>query len=59
MQLCVHTSVEIFLRRSKADVPFQLPQWHMRQHIQAGKESQSSLINYTKAGRPFINLVTM
>jgi hypothetical protein len=31
----------------------------MRQHIQAGKESQSSLINYTKAGRPFINLVTM
>lgn len=34
-------------------------QWHMRQHIQAGKESQSSLINYTKAGRPFINLVTM
>lgn len=34
-------------------------QWHMRTHIQAGKESQSSLINYTKAGRPFINLVTM
>ncbi|GAA5872699.1 hypothetical protein JCM3774_005033 [Rhodotorula dairenensis] len=33
--------------------------WHMRQHIQAGKESQSSLINYTKAGRPFINLVTI
>jgi len=31
----------------------------MRQHIQVGKESQSSLINYTKAGRPFINLVTM
>lgn len=34
-------------------------QWHMRQHIQSGKESQSSLINYTKEGRPFINLVTM
>ncbi|GAA5857939.1 hypothetical protein JCM8547_006630 [Rhodosporidiobolus lusitaniae] len=33
--------------------------WHMRQHIQAGKESQSSLINYTKDGRPFINLVTI
>ncbi|GAA6009927.1 hypothetical protein JCM10207_002160 [Rhodosporidiobolus poonsookiae] len=33
--------------------------WHMRQHIQAGKESQSSLINYTKGGRPFINLVTI
>ncbi|GAA5904428.1 hypothetical protein JCM5296_003195 [Sporobolomyces johnsonii] len=33
--------------------------WHMRTHIQAGKESQSSLINYTKAGRPFINLVTI
>ncbi|GAA6055671.1 hypothetical protein JCM3770_003404 [Rhodotorula araucariae] len=33
--------------------------WHMRQHIQAGKESQSSLINYTKSGRPFINLVTI
>ncbi|GAA5831680.1 hypothetical protein JCM11251_000792 [Rhodosporidiobolus azoricus] len=33
--------------------------WHMRQHIQSGKESQSSLINYTKGGRPFINLVTI
>ncbi|GAA5981790.1 hypothetical protein JCM11641_007425 [Rhodosporidiobolus odoratus] len=33
--------------------------WHMRQHIQSGKESQSSLINYTKSGRPFINLVTI
>ncbi|KPV72783.1 uncharacterized protein RHOBADRAFT_38883 [Rhodotorula graminis WP1] len=33
--------------------------WHMRQHIQVGKESQSSLINYTKSGRPFINLVTI
>ncbi|GAA5858593.1 hypothetical protein JCM5353_000388 [Sporobolomyces roseus] len=33
--------------------------WHMRTHIQSGKESQSSLINYTKSGRPFINLVTI
>lgn len=31
----------------------------MRTHISAGKESQSSLINYMKGGKPFINLVTM
>ncbi|GAA5863387.1 hypothetical protein JCM8547_006966 [Rhodosporidiobolus lusitaniae] len=31
---------------------------HLRRHIVAGKEAQVSLINYTKAGRPFINLVT-
>ncbi|KAK4047820.1 hypothetical protein OIV83_005163 [Microbotryomycetes sp. JL201] len=33
--------------------------WHMRTHIAAGKESQSSLINYKKDGKPFINLVTI
>lgn len=33
--------------------------WHMRTHITAGKESQSSLINYMKDGKPFINLVTI
>lgn len=33
--------------------------WHMRTHINSGKESQSSLINYKKGGTPFINLVTM
>jgi hypothetical protein len=31
----------------------------MRTHIAAGKESQSSLINYAKGGKPFINLVTI
>jgi PAS domain S-box-containing protein len=31
----------------------------MRSHITSGKESQSSLINYKKGGKPFINLVTM
>lgn len=31
----------------------------MQTHIAAGKESQSSLINYMKSGKPFINLVTM
>lgn len=31
----------------------------MRTHITSGKESQSSLINYMKGGKPFINLVTM
>jgi len=31
----------------------------MRTHIAQGKESQSSLINYKKDGKPFINLVTM
>ncbi|KAI5477837.1 GATA transcription factor [Pseudohyphozyma bogoriensis] len=33
--------------------------WHMRRHISEGKESQSSLINYSKGGRAFINLVTL
>ncbi|KAM0747380.1 hypothetical protein T439DRAFT_329111 [Meredithblackwellia eburnea MCA 4105] len=33
--------------------------WHMRKHITAGKESQSSLINYKKSGEAFINLVTI
>lgn len=33
--------------------------WHMRSHITTGKESQSSLINYKKGGKPFINLVTI
>ncbi|SCZ96310.1 BZ3500_MvSof-1268-A1-R1_Chr8-2g10108 [Microbotryum saponariae] len=33
--------------------------WHMRVHIASGKESQSSLINYKKDGKPFINLVTI
>ena len=32
---------------------------HMKTHIQLGRESQSSLINYRKDGSPFINLVTL
>lgn len=33
--------------------------YHMKAHILAGKESQSSIINYRKDGRPFVNLVTV
>lgn len=33
--------------------------YHLRSHLVLGKESQASLINYAKGGRPFINLVTM
>ncbi|KAM0752700.1 hypothetical protein T439DRAFT_286870 [Meredithblackwellia eburnea MCA 4105] len=32
--------------------------YHLKQHITSGKETQASLINYAKGGRPFINLVT-
>lgn len=31
----------------------------IRSHIQAGREIQSSIINYRKNGQPFINLVTV
>lgn len=31
---------------------------HLRTHIKAGEETQVSLINYHKNGKPFINLVT-
>jgi hypothetical protein len=34
-------------------------QYHMKMSIAAGKESQYSLINYMKGGKPFINLTTM
>ncbi|KAH9807869.1 putative white collar 1 photoreceptor [Melampsora americana] len=33
--------------------------YHMKAHIMAGKESQSSIINYRKNGQPFVNLVTV
>lgn len=33
--------------------------YHLRTHIQSGKESQASVINYRKDGTPFINLVTV
>lgn len=32
---------------------------HLRQHLVRGEEAQVSLINYTKEGRPFINLTTV
>jgi len=32
---------------------------HLRHHIDLGQETQASLINHTKSGRPFINLVTV
>lgn len=32
---------------------------HLRQHIDNKQETQASLINHTKSGRPFINLVTV
>ena len=31
---------------------------HLRKHIERGEETQVSLINYHKGGKPFINLVT-
>jgi len=31
----------------------------IRSHIQAGREIQSSIVNYRKDGRPFVNLVTV
>ena len=33
--------------------------WNLKKWTLAGKESQTSLINYCKGGRPFINLITM
>jgi len=33
--------------------------FHMKTHILAGKEMQTSLVNYKKDGTPFINLVTI
>ncbi|KAG0144820.1 hypothetical protein CROQUDRAFT_46715 [Cronartium quercuum f. sp. fusiforme G11] len=33
--------------------------YHMKAHIMAGKESQSSIVNYRKNGEPFVNLVTV
>ncbi|SGY45329.1 BQ5605_C001g00274 [Microbotryum silenes-dioicae] len=33
--------------------------YHIRRHIVQGKESQASMINYCKGGRPFINLITV
>lgn len=33
--------------------------YHLKTHIQSGKESQASIINYRKDGSPFINLVTV
>jgi hypothetical protein len=33
--------------------------WNLKKWTSAGKESQTSLINYRKGGRPFINLITM
>ncbi|ORY92570.1 hypothetical protein BCR35DRAFT_260139 [Leucosporidium creatinivorum] len=32
---------------------------HLRRHLVQGQESQASLINYCKGGKPFINLVTI
>ncbi|GAA5981993.1 hypothetical protein JCM10908_004696 [Rhodotorula pacifica] len=32
--------------------------YHLRKHIEQGEETQVSLINYHKGGKPFINLVT-
>ncbi|KAL8278948.1 hypothetical protein RQP46_008617 [Phenoliferia psychrophenolica] len=31
---------------------------HLKRHINSGRETQASLINYAKGGKPFINLVT-
>ncbi|SCV74291.1 BQ2448_6723 [Microbotryum intermedium] len=33
--------------------------YHILRHIVQGKESQASMINYCKGGRPFINLITV
>ncbi|KAK4051163.1 hypothetical protein OIV83_002985 [Microbotryomycetes sp. JL201] len=33
--------------------------FHLRRHLVMGQESQASLINYCKGGKPFINLVTI
>lgn len=33
--------------------------YHLRRHLITGQESQASLINYCKGGKPFINLVTL
>ncbi|KAK4056785.1 hypothetical protein OIO90_002034 [Microbotryomycetes sp. JL221] len=33
--------------------------YHLRRHLILGQESQASLINYCKGGKPFINLVTI
>lgn len=33
--------------------------YHLRRHLISGQESQASLINYCKGGKPFINLVTL
>lgn len=33
--------------------------YHLKTHIQSGKETQASIINYRKDGSPFINLVTV
>jgi hypothetical protein len=33
--------------------------YHMKAHIQSGKESQSSVVNYRKDGTGFVNLVTI
>lgn len=33
--------------------------YHLKSHIQSGKECQASVINYRKDGSPFINLVTV
>lgn len=33
--------------------------WNLKKWTSAGKESQTSLINYRKGGRPFINLITI
>ena len=33
--------------------------YHLKTHVQSGKESQASIVNYRKDGSPFINLVTL